>query len=328
MIPAPRRSARRPRPGPKRARPRGLTIEARAKLNLGLVVGPPRADGFHDLVTLFQSVSLADTLEIVPRAPGLSLAVRFENAAARGATVFDRAAVPRGRDNLVLRAARLWFERTGAPGGADFRLTKRIPAGAGLGGGSADAAAALAGLGRMHGIRLPRERALELAAALGSDVPFAVAGGTRLGRGRGERLRRVRLARAFTAVLAVPRWRVSTSRAFAEIDRHKNLLTPWGAKLRSAQLLGHKQLRAETWLRLGNTFENVLGKRVADFQSLRDRLLNAGAVEARMTGSGSGVFGVLEPGTSARDVIDRFEGSEALFVVRSRVAGLKLEPLR
>jgi 4-diphosphocytidyl-2-C-methyl-D-erythritol kinase len=334
----------------KRARSvsvRRVVVEARAKLNLGLIVGPPRDDGFHEIATLFQSISLADTLEIRPRARGFSLSVRLEDASigprgrgtrsgrssrtpdgpsvTRGKRKGGSSAhvVPRGADNLVLRAARLWRETTGIESGAAFRLIKRIPAGAGMGGGSADAAATLAGLSALHRVRLGRARSLELAARLGSDVPFALVGGTALGLGRGQRLTPVKLARPFRALIAVPQWRVSTAAAFADIDRHKNLLTPWRVKLRSAQLLGRKRLRAEAWMRLGNTFEEVLGIRRVDFLSLEGRLRRAGATDVRMTGSGSAVFGMIEPGIPSRRVVECFEGSEAIFVVRSRMAGLR-----
>lgn len=298
-------------------------------MNLALAVGPPRRDGFHDLVSVFQSISLADTLEVRPARRGFSLSVRFENAAARGGWRRSPAAraVPAGRANLVLRAARLVAARTGLEGGARFRLTKRIPAQAGLGGGSADAAAAMIGLLRMNRIRIRPDVIRAWALEIGSDVPFALYGGTALGLGRGERLERLALERPFTALLVVPSWGVSTRDAFAAMDCHKKVLTPWRSKLRSAQILGRKRLRAEAWMRLGNTFEVVLGRRSEDLRSIRERLHEAGASHARMTGSGSAVFGILDPESSVREAVRRFEGHETLFVIRSRVAGLKMSPL-
>src|SRR5262249_23325215 len=148
--------------------------------NLGLAVGPSRPDGFHDLVTVFQSVSLADTLRVTRQARGFSLRVRFENAALRAGRARGRERVPRGAGNLVLRAARLFAERVGLDGGARFDLVKRIPSEAGLGGGSADAAAALRALEALSGRRLAPARRRALAAELGSDVPFAAFGGTAL----------------------------------------------------------------------------------------------------------------------------------------------------
>jgi 4-diphosphocytidyl-2-C-methyl-D-erythritol kinase len=305
-----------------------VIVEARAKLNLALAVGPRRADGYHDLATIFQSISLADTIELEPRARGFTLAVRHEEAALRGRTARTRdAAVPEGRANLVLAAARLLAERARLERGARITLIKRIPARAGLGGASADAAATLMGLAALHGIRLDARARGEMALALGSDVPFAAFGGTAIGTGRGERLARARLARPFRAVIALPRWRVATARAFARIDGRKNSLTAWSAKLRSAQLLGRKQIRAEDAMRLGNSFEDVLSDRRGDFLSLRDRLIAAGVAEVRMTGSGSALFGVLEPGSHVREVVGRFRGGETLYAVRSRRSGLSLTRL-
>lgn len=305
--------------------PGRVVVEARAKLNLGLAVGPRRPDGFHDLVTVFQSISLADTLVVEPRRRGFALVVRFEDANARPARGRRRRdPIPRGGDNLVLRAARLAAEALSLPGGARFTLIKRIPAGAGLGGGSADAAAALVGLAAAHGARWNPQARRAAALALGSDVPFALRGGTALGLGRGERLVRVRLERPFVAVVAMPEWRVATPSAFAAIDRRKIALTPQGMNIRSAKILGRNRLSATSLLRLGNTFEEVLGDRRSDFRSLSTRLLRAGAIATRMTGSGSAVFGILGPGTSAPEVVSRFTGNEPLFAVRSTGSGLRL----
>jgi 4-diphosphocytidyl-2-C-methyl-D-erythritol kinase len=228
----------------------------------------------------------------------------------------------------VLRAARLLASRAGLRGGARFTLTKRIPARAGLGGGSADAAAALVGLARLHGLALSRADRIEMGAALGSDVPFAATGGTALGTGRGERLRPLRLARPFRAVIAVPAWRVSTANAFARIDRGKYGLTGWGAKLRFGQSLGREGVTTDRALRLGNTFESVLGRRRSDFDSLRERLRLAGVIQPRLSGSGSSVFGILEPGSVAASVVDGFRGPERLFVVRSARGGIRVTTSR
>jgi 4-diphosphocytidyl-2-C-methyl-D-erythritol kinase len=316
----------------RRTRPRRVRIDARAKLNLGLAVGPARRDGFHDLATIFQSVSLADTLTVEWRPRGFSLAVRPEDAsvrvrrsarpAARPARRPVVATVPRGAANLVLRAARLLADEYDLPGGARFSLVKRIPAGAGLGGGSADAAAALIGLARLHGLRLGRAERSALGARLGSDVPFALLGGTALGLGRGERLKPLRLVRPFRAVLAVPAWRVSTSLAFQRLDLRKYGLTRWRVKLRFAQSVGREAITVERALRMGNTFEQVLGKRRSEFLSLCARLRRAGVEEPHLTGSGSAVFGIIPAGLSGGRVVTRFTGSEALYMIRSRGTGL------
>ena len=299
-----------------------VRVEAHAKLNLGLAVGPRRDDGFHDLATVFQSISLADTLIVRKRARGFTLTIRHERAAARVGGIREPR-IPSGGTNLVVRAARLVASRLGLAGGAAFTVIKRIPAGTGLGGGSADAAAAIVALLRLHRLRVSLADRLALAAELGSDVPFAMLGGTALGLGRGERLVPLRPIRPFRALIAVPSWRVATDLAYRQVDRRKYGLTAWVTKLRFAQRLEREGVRADVALRLGNTFEEVLGKRRRDFLSLCERLKHAGAQEPRLTGSGSAVFGILPNGTSSETAVRRFTGNESLYLVRSARAGAR-----
>ena len=302
-----------------------VTLEARAKINLGLAIGPSRADGFHEIVTVFQSVSLSDTLTVRPKRQGFTLKIRFEEAAARGRRGGEaRTAVPTGPENLVLRAARLLAERFEIATGAEFELVKRIPVRAGLGGGSADAAAALVGFAAIQGLRLSREQRITLGAELGSDVPFATLGGTALGRGRGERLTPLRLARPFRALIAVPKWGSSTAEAFRSLDARRNHLTQWNSILRSAKILGVERVSADRAMRLGNTFESVLGRRQVAFTALKERLEAAGATFVHMTGSGSAVVGLLPDGRAGTDAVRRFQGTEALYLVHSMGRGLKL----
>jgi 4-diphosphocytidyl-2-C-methyl-D-erythritol kinase len=316
---------------------RRVSVEARAKLNLGLAVGPRRTDGFHELATFFQSVTLADTLIAVPAAHGFTLRVRHEDAAVRrsgparigrgaGARIgrFVAAGVPSGPANLVLRAARLVAKHTGLGRGARFTLIKRIPPRSGLGGASSDAAAAIVALDRLFGLGLGSRGRHELAAQLGSDVPFAMRGGTAIGLGRGERLTSIRLARPFRAVIAVPAWRISTPNAFAEIDRKNLGLTDWSAKLRFVQRWAGKDLIAGQASKLGNTFERALGNHHQDFFSLRARLAAAGLRDIALTGSGSAVFGLVKNGEPIARIARRFEGEESLFEVRSARAGLQV----
>lgn len=307
------------------SRPRRVVVEARAKLNLGLSVGPKRQDGFHDLVTVFQSVDLADTLTAERTRGGFSLMLRHEEAALAGRqSARARARVPAGEDNLVLRAARLVVRRFDLPGGLRLTLTKRIPAGSGLGGGSADAAAALAAALALHGVRLRLADKLALAAELGSDVPFSVFGGTALGEGRGERLTRLALTRPFRALIAMPEWRISTAEAFARIDRSRYILTHWGHALRFAASIRARGSISPRTTALGNTFQQVSGVHRDAFDSLCERLRAAGSSTPRLTGSGSGVFALIPDGRSILEVAGRFSGTEPLYAVRSASAGLRL----
>ncbi len=303
-----------------------VVVAARAKLNLALAVGPRREDGAHELATVFQSISLADTLRAERARGRFSLEVRREDVARRGKTPVDPD-ITAGDDNLVLRAARAFAATFGVPGGARFVLWKRIPSRAGLGGGSADAAATLRAMAALHGLKPRRERMLALAATLGADVPFALFGGTALGLGRGDRLERLRLIEPFHAVLAVPGWRISTAAAFRRIDRAKYGLTGWNAKLRSLQALRRKPVSATDSLRLGNVFEDVLGDFRARFDSLSRRLAAAGLSSIHMTGSGSAMFGIVANETEGQRIIGRFNGREPLYLVRSTGAGHLLQKL-
>ena len=190
-----------------------MTVRVPAKLNLQLAVGPPRADGYHDLVTVFHAVSLYDQ-------------VRVEPARRDGVTVTGEGAdrVPADQDNLALRAAAalrtaIRDRRTG-PGSVHVTIAKRIPVAAGLAGGSADAAAALVACNELWAGGLGQQRLAEIAATVGSDVAFALLGGTAVGRGRGEQLTpALAPATQYHWVLAFADGQLSTPAVYAALDR-------------------------------------------------------------------------------------------------------------
>ncbi|MFO8008015.1 MAG: 4-(cytidine 5'-diphospho)-2-C-methyl-D-erythritol kinase [Candidatus Brocadiia bacterium] len=183
-----------------------LRVRAPAKVNLTLEVLGRRPDGYHEIRTVMQAVSLYDVLTFRRRHDG-HLALEC-----------DTAAVPRGEDNLVLRAARLLRQETGCALGAEVHLVKRIPTGGGLGGGSSDAAVTLMALAYLWELGLEQAELLALAARLGSDVPFFIRGGTCLCEGRGERLTRLCCPAPLHYVLMVPRVTVSTAEVYAAAD--------------------------------------------------------------------------------------------------------------
>ncbi|MBZ5734645.1 4-(cytidine 5'-diphospho)-2-C-methyl-D-erythritol kinase [Nocardioides sp. TRM66260-LWL] len=164
---------------------RSVTVRAPAKINLHLGVGAPRPDGFHPLVTVYQAVGLYDDVTAVDAGPGEGWSLE---ATAEERVAVDLAAVPLDDSNLALRAARLLAEHHALPDDRAARITihKGIPVAGGLAGGSADAAATLVALDRLWDLQTPDDDLLALAARLGSDVPFALLGGTALGTGRGE----------------------------------------------------------------------------------------------------------------------------------------------
>ena len=181
-----------------------------AKINLHLGVGERRPDGFHELVTVFHAVDLADELTASEAA---ELSITVEGA--------ETAGVPNGPDNLAWRAADLLADEYGVPARAALRVRKSIPVAGGMAGGSADAAAALLACSVLWNLDLPRVELAELAAELGSDVAFALTGGTALGVGRGEQLTPALAVGQLHWVLALADFGISTAQAYAELDRQR-----------------------------------------------------------------------------------------------------------
>ena len=184
-----------------------VTVRAPAKVNLQLSVGPPGADGYHDVASVFHAVSLYDDV-IAESADEITVTLETPDPA-----------VPVDADNLAARAAQALAEHTGIDDGVHLRLIKRIPVAAGMAGGSADAAAALVACDALWGTALPRDDLADLAAGLGSDVPFALLGGTAIGTGRGTLLSPVLGRGEFHWVFAVASEGLSTPSVYREYDR-------------------------------------------------------------------------------------------------------------
>ena len=259
---------------------RAFTLPSFAKINFSLRVLGRRADGYHELRTIFQTITLHDTLTFAPLD-----ADRFE-------LTCDAPDVPTDDTNLVTRAARLLRERFGTGRGARVELSKRIPAGGGLGGGSSNAAVALVALARLWEIETNAAELSELGARLGADVPFFFAGGTALGTGRGDQITPLEDARARHLVVVTPRVRISTAEAYKSLNAPNltsdeapaNLLVSRaGADFAGSHCGG-----------LTNDFEPAIYGRHPEIESVRDALLGAGADCALLSGSGSSVFGVFD----------------------------------
>ena len=191
-----------------------MTVRAPAKINLQLAVGPRRADGYHDLVTVFQAISLYDDVTAAEAGPGGDRVL----VSGEGAD-----AVPAGPENLALKSAAALALAAGLPrdvtGPIEITIRKRIPVAAGLAGGSADAAAALVACNELWNAGLSHERLQEVAADVGSDVAFALVGGTAVGQGRGERLTAALASGEYHWVLAVADGALSTPEVYAAFDR-------------------------------------------------------------------------------------------------------------
>jgi 4-diphosphocytidyl-2-C-methyl-D-erythritol kinase len=270
---------------------REVRLPAFAKINLHLEVLGKRADGYHELRTIFQSVSLHDTLRLrASRRPGISLVVR-------GNETLSTEAVEK---NLVYRAVDALRRELKIRSGVEITLEKKIPAGRGLGGGSSDAAAALIGYQRVTGKKLPAAELLQIAGSLGADVPFFLYGGTALGIARGEEIYPLPDAPAFSLLIVSPRdIHVPTP------DAYRWLHAPELASLtKSAATHKLMEFCALCWsaqgTALSNDFEAAVFRRYPRLAKIKRVLLHGGASEALLAGSGSAVFGVFPSPAKAR----------------------------
>lgn len=262
------------------ARRTRLEVDAHAKINLGLEILGQREDGYHAVRTIMQSVELTDRLQIEVR-EGNTLEVTTSCPE-----------LPRHRQNLAGMAVAAVLGTLGVVAAVRVHIEKRIPAGAGLGGGSADAAAALWGLNELLGRPLGAGRLYRLAAAIGSDVPFFLAGGTCLCTGRGELVRRLPPLAPCGILVATPPVSVETQWAYANSGRIG--LTPEGrytSMLESAIRQRSTSLVAKS---LWNDFDAVVCGRLATVRDAKELLLGVGAMNAQVSGSGSAVFGLFE----------------------------------
>src|SRR6185312_8722930 len=270
---------------------RTARLRAYAKLNLGLRVLYRRPDGYHELRTVFQTISLADSLEISFE-PARSVSIEMEGT-------------PEIPDNLAERAARMAMEAAGKTGAVRLRLRKQIPAGAGLGGGSSDAAAVLLALPVVGGFAIPAERLAELAAQLGSDVPFFLYGGAALGLGRGEELYPLPDFPAQQALLIASDVHSSTADAYRDLSAtlRGDSLTKVGLqnKLNSFQSGVWGDVSGTGKSSIINDFEQVVFARYPVLAEVREKLKRAGTKCVAMTGSGSAIFGIFDnPGKLER----------------------------
>lgn len=277
---------------------RRVTVAPPAKINLSLRVLDRRADGYHELRTVFQTISLTDRLSIEFR-PGRGQRVELESS-------LD---IP-AQDNLVVRAAQAVMAAAAIRGHVRFRLEKRIPAGGGLGGGSSDAAAVLLALPALAGRRLELDVLTGLAAGLGSDVPFFLLGGTAMGLGRGTEVYPLPDLPRLPGLLVLPAVSLSTAEAYRALDE----LTPPSATCHTKGFhvltwcMGHG-LTPDNWSRLGaNDFEPYAFERYPELGRIVRRLRRCGASPAMMSGSGSSLFGLFRNREDAERARASFRG--------------------
>ncbi len=275
-----------------------LRLKAPGKVNLGLWVLGRRGDGYHELWTLMETISLADELTLTATPSGdINLTVSGRRA-------------PTGEDNLVVRAARLLKERCRGEAGVEVRLHKVIPAGAGLGGGSSDAAAALVGLSRLWHLKLSEGDLLALSAEVGSDVPFFVAtqlaggSGAAVCSGRGEQVELLEATGERWYVLALPREGVSTASVYAALGASSDLTTALNdvKKLKERLRGGHIDVLRR---RCHNDLQET-ALRVSPACRRADEAMRAeGLPQAMVSGSGSALFCICESKEEAQEYATR-----------------------
>ncbi|MER6832150.1 4-(cytidine 5'-diphospho)-2-C-methyl-D-erythritol kinase [Streptosporangium sp. NPDC000563] len=255
-----------------------VTVRVPAKVNLQLAVGPLRDDGYHDLVNVFHAVSIFDEVTATAKV-GMSVRVEGESA--------DQ--VPEDGENLAIKAALALAGHAGRSYGVNLLIRKSIPVAGGMAGGSADAAAALVACNELWGLGLPLEDLMEIAADIGSDVPFALLGGTAVGTGRGERLTPLKVEGDFHWVFALADGGLSTATVYAECDRLREATGERVAWPRAAEplLAALREGDAET---LGAELRNDLQPAAVMLRGSLARTLEAGrehgALGSLVSGSG------------------------------------------
>ena len=253
-----------------------MNVTAHAKLNLSLDVLGKTADGYHDLRMVMQTVAFGDDVTVTLRSDGCFTIDPGQSY------------LPADGRNLAVKAARLFLEGAGL--GADIRIVKRIPVCAGMGGGSADAAAVLRALNELTERRMPLDQLAALGLQVGSDVPFCVMEGAALAEGRGEKLTPIPSLPDCPIVICKPAFAISTPELFGRVDSRKSRLRPDTAGILAAMEAGDVPGVAR---RMFNVFEDVLDRRRGEISAIKSALTDLGALGAAMTGSGSAVFGLF-----------------------------------
>lgn len=279
---------------------RSVKEMAFAKINLYLDVCARRADGFHEIKSVMQSISLADELSFTlttGEKRGVSLKIEGNDA------------LPNDESNLVLRAVRAFEKYRPIEGHLDITLKKQIPTEAGLGGGSADAAATLRALNRLADEPIDDIELYEIACTLGSDVPFCLRGGTHICRGRGELLFHTKALKNLHLVIVNSGERVSTPRAYAELDRMYDSFK--SERLDDGRKAAFDSIKAGKCEKLYNLFEEAVLPLCPIAKSAKEQLISLGATAALMSGSGATVFGIFESREAAlsakENLAEKFE---------------------
>lgn len=281
------------------------SVQARAfaKINVGLRILSKRPDGFHEIRTIYQTVGLADRLQVTLNSGGHGIRLECGHPELASA-----------RENLVYRAAELWRRTREYKGGIHLRLEKKIPMGAGLGGGSSDAAATLLALEHLTGGRMHLAVRLELGAKLGSDVPLFLLGGRVLGCGRGEEVYPLTDLPARHCLIAFPCFSVSTAEAYRALGLRLTAQT----EDRKMNSLGKRSpFPLEVWGPAENDFEWFVFARWPELAKVKRQLIRAGAETASLTGSGSALYAVYESAQQLNRAASLMPAGWKVFKVRT-----------
>lgn len=268
---------------------RKITEKAYAKINISLDITGKREDGYHEMLMVMQTVTLSDdvTVELTDGEKSFAqCSLRF---------------IPNDERNLAVKAANVFFTKLGKRGAARITLDKNIPVGAGMAGGSSDAAAVLRALNALYEKPFNRAELEAIASEVGSDVAFCVSGGTALASGRGDVLAPLSPLPDCYIVICKPEFSISTPELFKKIDSIKLHCHPDTAGILEA--LDEKNLRNLS-RRMYNVFEDVPDRRLSTVAEIKSQLIDHGALGAVMTGTGSAVFGIFDNLTSAENAAD------------------------
>ncbi len=269
-----------------------MKINANAKINLSLDVLDKRDDGYHNVCMIMQEIDLCDTLEVTLRDDGKIV------------LDCDGLDGTYNADNLAYRAARLFLDTIKSEKGCDISLKKKIPVGAGLGGGSADASAVLKALNILLGEPFNKEELKNLGLMLGADVPFCIEGGTAVSEGIGEILTPIYGMKPYWVALIKPKESISTKEAYHKIDnysyKHPDVL-------KMAEYIKNGDMTSLFSLS-GNVFEEVAKEAVPQIEKIKKHFYSYGALFSLMSGSGPTVYGLFDDEKKARNSLEKFAG--------------------
>lgn len=267
-----------------------MIIKAYAKINLGLDVVRKRADGYHDVKMIMQTIDVFDTLDIKLGIENVENTVSLGGLGKISVVCGDEN-VPCGETNLVCKSAKAFLEYTGKKADISVKIEKNIPVGAGLAGGSTDAAAVLRALNVLLKTDLSDTELMKIAKNIGADVPFCVVGNTYLAEGIGEILTPVKSNIKFDILLVKPPFSVSTPSVYKSLVLDENTTHPDIDKIKNALEDGNVSVIYEN---LGNTLEDVTLKMYGEVGKIKENLKNLGASAVLMSGSGPSVFAIFD----------------------------------